>query len=139
MKPLEVFKNSSYSCVMSNNNSIVCALSGIGVKPLISTYTNYPNMMSGAVIADKVIGKAAAMIAVAGGAAYVYGEVMSESGFEYLTKHNISASYGTLVPGILNRTKDGSCPIEASVIDISDSDEGIKAIRATIAVLMARK
>ncbi|MBQ1327343.1 MAG: DUF1893 domain-containing protein [Eubacterium sp.] len=52
---------------------------------------------SGYSVADKMVGKAAAMLFVKAGIKNVYGRVMSNAGFDYLMRHDVDASYGTLV------------------------------------------
>ena len=95
--------------------------------------------MKNAEIFDKVIGKAAAMVAVLGGVRAVYGQVMSLPGKAYLEHHGITPSWGELVPAVVNRTGDDMCPLEKSVCGMEDPVEGIAALRETVARLMAGK
>lgn len=139
MKAIELLKSTGYSCIIVKSGRVVAALSGLGVKPIISTLDRYPQMLEGAQVADKVIGKAAAMLLVKAQAAEVYGEIMSQSAVGYLKAHNIPHSYGELVALIQNRSMDGSCPLEQAVAPIDGLDAGIEAIRQTIARLMAGK
>lgn len=53
--------------------------------------------LSGYSVADKMVGRAAAMLFVKNGIKNVYGRVMSNEGFDYLMRHDVDASYGTLV------------------------------------------
>lgn len=139
MKAIDTLKSTNYSCVIAKSGTVVAALNGLGVKPIISTLDRYPQMLAGAELADKVIGKAAAMLLVKAGAAYVYGDIMSKGAEDYLRRNNMPYSYGELVELIQNRTMNGSCPLEQAVATIDDLDEGITAIRQTIARLMAAK
>ena len=132
-----VLQQGNYSCVVSKE-VVIFAVRGIGVKPLLNAYDRYPDSLNGAFIADKVIGKAAAIFALLGGAKEVYGQVMSQAADQFLTARGLPHSYGTMVPFIENRTKDGICPIEQSVLSLSDPLEGLAEIRTTIAALMAK-
>ena len=108
---------------------------GRGVMPLLDFYDHSPKQFSGAVVADKVIGRAAAMIAIRGGVRAVYGEIMSEDALELLEEHGIPAAYGQLVPRILNAKRDGLCPLEQSVAGIDDPARALAALRRRIAQL----
>lgn len=133
-------RSGAQSCVVLQKGRAVYSALGMGVRPLMQLYkTGQSGLLNGAIVADKVIGKAAAMLLVRGQVAGVYGEVMSEAGRAYLAAHSVPCAWGTLVPLIQNRTKDGPCPIERSVLGIDDAEEGFAAIEQTIAALMAQK
>lgn len=89
--------------------------------------------------ADLIVGKAAAMLFVKAGIAEVYGETMSEAGAEYLKSHGIPYSFGTFTDRIVNRKGDGICPMEQTVADISDPEEGYQALKQKILELSANK
>ena len=110
---------------------------GRGVMPLLDFYDRSPKHLAGAVVVDKVIGRAAAMIALRGKARAVYGETMSEDALELLETHGVPAAFGQLVPRILNAKRDGLCPLEQSVAGIDDPARALKALRRRIAELQA--
>ena len=78
--------------------------------------------------ADKIVGKAAALLFVLAGVRAVYGEVMSEAGLQVLQKHQVPCSYSTLAPYIINRKGDGICPMEETVQTISDPKAAFHAL-----------
>lgn len=77
---------------------------------------------------DKVIGKAAAMLMVYGGVKKIHALIISEHALQILQAHNISISYDTLVPYIINRKKDGMCPMEQAVLSIQDIDQAYQLL-----------
>ena len=87
-----------------------------GIKSLLSVQPE----LAGAAVADKVVGKAAAMMMVRGGVAEVYAEIISEPALKVFEAHGVPCSYGTLVPNIINRNKTGICPIEQAVLGVDD-------------------
>ncbi len=117
------------------DGEVVHSSSGRGIAPLIALYDAQPALLSGAAVADKVIGKAAAMILVKAGTSAAYGAVMSETGRDYLLSRGVTTGCGCLVARIANRSGDGLCPIEQSVLDEFDPDAGLEKIRARIAEL----
>jgi len=134
----ERIKTGKAACVLMHGGVIVGEASGMGVKPILQFLENEPDLLKGADAADKVIGKAAAILLVLGGVQYVYGEIMSEAGRDFLKSHGVACSCGRLVARITSRDGTGMCPLEMSVADIDDPQAGYKAIKETIAVLMAK-
>lgn len=110
-----------------------------GIKPLMVFLRQDKDFFKHAAIADKIIGKAAALLMILGGAEQVYGEIMSESAIKILDENHIPYEFGTTVPYIKNRTDTGMCPMEETVKEISSPQEAFDALEKTIAVLMASK
>lgn len=123
-------------CVLVKGGTLE-ARRGRGVMPLLEFYDQTPKRFSGAVVVDKVIGRAAAMIALRGKVRAVYGEIMSEDAFELLESRGVPAAYGQLVPRILNAKRDGLCPLEQSVAGIEDPERALKALRRRIVEMKA--
>jgi hypothetical protein len=108
-----------------------------GVAPLIEWLTNDINI-TGFSAADKIVGKAAALLFVLGGVREVYSPVMSETAVDVFTRYGIATEYETLVPIIINRTGTGPCPMEQAVTNIENPSEALKAIQNTLADLQSR-
>lgn len=85
--------------------------------------------LTGTSCADKVVGKAAALLMQKAGVATLYAGIISEPATKVLTDAGIEYEYGTLVPRIQNRKGDGLCPMESAVMDISDADEAYAVLR----------
>lgn len=105
-----------------------------GVKPLIGFINDGINL-NGYSLADKIVGKAQAMLSVKAGIVEVYAKVMSKAGAKILDKYNIPYSYETLVDEIINRKGDDICPMEKTVKDIDDLDEAYKALKEKVLTL----
>ena len=131
----EMIQRNRAECVIVKNEKIAAVERGRGVNPLLKLYDEHREIMQNAVIVDKVIGRAAAFIAIKGNVAEVYGKIMSEDAVSLLTAHKIRYSYGLLVPRILNRNRDALCPLEASVVNINEPELALKSLRKKIAEL----
>lgn len=123
-------------CVVLKSGEIVHAGHGRGVGPLLRLYDSSPESLDGSVLVDKVIGRAAAFMAILGGVARVHGLVMGRGAEELLSSHGIEASHDRLVECIMNRSNDGPCPLEMAVSGIQEPEEALAAMRARIAELM---
>jgi len=103
-----------------------------GVKPILQLLDNDKSLLINASIADRVIGRAAALLMALGGVKQVYGKVMSRPGYDALKQHGIGIGFGELVDNIRNKTETGLCPIEQSCIETDDPLEAKKIIITTI-------
>ncbi len=134
MTDLEKAKN----ILINNNNTCVLVLgdavyssSERGVKPLLDFLDSKTNF-KGFSAADKTIGAGAAHLYLLLGVEAVFGKVISQSALDILKSANIKTEYENLVPYIINRKGDGMCPIEKAVKDITNSDEALNTINATL-------
>ncbi len=119
-------------CILISGNDMIAGERGRGVNPLLGLYDCQRKNMEGATVVDKVVGRAAAAIAICGKVRHVHGEVMSRDAAAFLKQHGITASHNLLVDRILNRKRDGLCPLEASVQGIDDPEKAVAAIRQKI-------
>lgn len=117
-----------YTCVVCREETTYTATDR-GVKPLLNWVNDGLNL-SGFSAADRVVGRATAFLYVLLVVKEVYANVMSKPAAEVLALHGISASYSTLTDGIINRKGDGPCPFEAAVMDYSDPELALNAIRS---------
>lgn len=99
-----------------------------GVIDLYTLVTDAPMFLKGGKLADRVIGRGAALLAIKGGVSEVYAHLMSESALDVLRRANVQTSYSTLQPHIINRTGDGICPVEQLTQSVDSPDEAYKLI-----------
>ena len=122
-------------CVVITADRRLVAERGRGVSPLLKLYDRHAAEMTNAIVVDKVIGRAAAAVAILGKAKHVHGEVMSEDARAFLEANGVSAGHTLPVPRILNAKRDGLCPLERSVEGITDPAAAVAALRRRIAEL----
>lgn len=103
-----------------------------GVAPLLQLLEEGRDVSNHSA-ADRVVGKAAALLYVLLGVSEVYADVMSAAAQEVFRSHGIACSCETLTERIEGRAGDGFCPMETAVWDISDPAEGLHAIRQKLA------
>ena len=99
-----------------------------GVKPLLHLLTEKKGFLKGASVADKVIGKAAALLMVLGEIKEVHTLIISEPAIKVFEKYNIPCFYDKKVDRIINRTGDGLCPMETLCLDVDDPQEAFNLI-----------
>lgn len=123
---------SGHSLALCQENGVLTAYDGRGVSDLLCLVTEYPEMLSGSLAADKVVGKGAAALLALGGVREVYATLMSQPALAMLEKYGIIASYGTLAPHILNRRGDGFCPVETLCAPCQTAEECLPKIKQFI-------
>ena len=98
-----------------------------GVMPMLG-FLREGRDLFGFCAADRVVGRAAAMLFAKAGVRAVHAEVMSDGAAALLAAHGIDASCDVRTAAIENRQKTGLCPMESAVAGIEDIDAGIAAI-----------
>ncbi len=111
-KAIDRLHDERLSCVVLTACGETFTFDNKGVKDLHNLYTRNRDILRGAFVADKVIGKGAAAILIEGGVTEVYTDVISESAKELIDTSAIVLQYILLVPQIINRTSTDICPIE---------------------------
>ena len=103
-----------------------------GVKPLLHLLSEKKGFLKGASVADKVIGKAAALLMVLGEIKEVHTLIISEPAIKVFEKYNIPCFYDKKVERIVNRTGDGLCPMETLCLDVEEPKEAFEKIMGFI-------
>lgn len=93
-----------------------------GIKPIYKLAKEMKEIAKDGVLADKVIGKGAALLCKYIGIKEVYGELISESAIKLLEDENIKFSYLNTTEYIKNRDNTDLCPIENMAMNIEDGE-----------------
>jgi hypothetical protein len=125
-------------CVVCKDNHVLTS-NLKGIRPWIKWLRENPELLEGAVVVDKVVGKAAAMLMIVSKIKTLYTPVISENALQYLSSQIIDFSYDRTVAYIKNNEKNGLCPMEQTVIDVDDAHQGYQLLLEKIAILMAQK
>ena len=99
-----------------------------GVRPLLELIGENGSL-KGWSAADKVVGRAAALLYAYLGVDAVFAEVLSKFAEEVFLAHGIAYTYETFTESIVNRKGDGPCPMEQATRGILDPEEGLVAVR----------
>ena len=135
-KARSLLETGDFTCVACLEDQVHTATER-GVKPLLN-WLDCGFDLHGFSAADRVVGRATAFLYVLLGVREVYASVMSRPAAEVLTAYGIAAHPGKLVEGIINRRGDGPCPFEAAVMEITDAQDALDAIRKTMAQMQSR-
>lgn len=129
-RAVTLLHSDSYTCILCDRDRILTSRSN-GIAPLLTRIEDKEDLR-GMVCADKIIGKAAAMLLLYGGVCAVHGDVLSVRAKALLEREGVAVSYSVLTDGIINRKGDGPCPMEQAVADLTDPAEAPRVLRATL-------
>ena len=115
------------SCIIRNNGT-TRTFHERGVKDLHRLLMQEPEILSGASLADKVVGKGAAALMIAGEVAWVYADVISQAAMELFEQSRIEVQYAEIVPNIINRAGTDICPVEKLCRDCKTAAECLPLI-----------
>ena len=95
-----------------------------GIQPLLIQIKK--KSLKNAVVVDKVIGKAAALLMVYGKVKQVHTNIIAKDAIPVFDKYNVEYSYNEVVEYIQNAKKDGLCPMEQKVLNVNSPKKAYK-------------
>ena len=128
---VERLHHGAHSLVVGKGED-VRTFDGRGVSDLYRLLREEPSVLTGASVADKVVGKAALALMILGGVKEVFADVVSRQALALCEERGIEVRYGTLVPYIVNRAQTGWCPMEIRCRDCATPEECLKKIEQFI-------
>ncbi|HOA33149.1 MAG: DUF1893 domain-containing protein [Clostridiales bacterium] len=123
-KAVSKLHDSGCAIVVANGEKVI-ASAETSLKPLIEIVKTSPEILRGAAVADKIVGKAAALLLVHSGVREVYAEILSDFAVPVLERAGIQYHYNKKVPFIKNRAGDDTCPMEKKVLYIDDPETAV--------------
>lgn len=121
--------NTNGASLLVRNNGLTTQYQSRGVEDLMTLISNEPARLRGAVVADKMIGKAAAALLIYGGVKQVYTNLICTPARKMLEEASITVVATEEVPQILNRDKTDQCPMDARLENINDPQQAVEILR----------
>jgi len=123
-------KEKSLTLSIVKDGNILFETSANGVSGFLTAIEKCGEKLVGASVADKIAGKAIALLCVYAKIEAVYAVVLSKEAKAVLDRHAIYHEFDELVENILDSKRRGVCPFEKSVMDVSDSKKAYNRLRA---------
>lgn len=127
----ETLHAGQYSCVIAHGTEIR-TFRQRGVADLYDLLQYDAPFLQGAIVADKVVGKAAAALMILGNVRLLHADVISQPALQLLQAAGLKTQAGKVVPFIENRAKDGWCPLEKASYSLQSVDEIFQVIQTFI-------
>lgn len=105
---------------------------GRGVQDLYRLLSKNPEVLNGASVADKVVGKGAAALMVLGKVQEVFAHLISTPALALLREAGVSVRFNQEVPYIINRQGSGPCPVETLCQPCATAEECLPKIEGFV-------
>ncbi len=125
------------SCIVLRAQETETEVLGRGIAPLLQLYDR--GVLRDAIVVDKIVGRAAAMLMVDAGVSACHALTMSRGAWDCFFAAGIPAQYEQLTEGIINRNGDGPCPMEYAVQSVENPAQAVTVIRETLRSLRAER
>jgi hypothetical protein len=122
----------SLAFALVRDGTLIASGKDYGVRQLLAATERLGTAIRGASLADKVVGKAVALIVAHSGIREVDTTIASEGAVALLKGRGIPLHVRTVVPFIRNRRGDGLCPMEQTTLPYDDPAIGVARLREFI-------
>ena len=133
-RALAVLRNTDASFVYVTEEAVLTS-EFKGIRRLLALVNEQTSLAEG-FVADRIVGKAAALLMVLQGAKYVYADAVDKPALAVFRAHGVNVLFRKLVPIIINRSGDDICPMEKAVLAIDDPQEAFTVLSETVKKLM---
>ena len=118
----ELLKDEDLALIVIKNGQVVFKSKDRGIKPMYILATEMKELSKDGSLADRVIGKGAALLCGYIGIKEVYTDLISEGGINTLEKYKIPYTMEKSCLYVKNREQTGYCPIEKLSLDIDNPE-----------------
>ncbi len=129
---IQQIEENQVGLIVLQKERIVFSAATPGIRAALLLHDQHPELLQNAVVIDRVIGRAAAMIFSHGGASAIYGSVMSQAAQVELLQKGVETRANHLVDAIINRRGDGLCPMEKAILGIIEPEQALSRLRQTV-------
>ncbi len=136
MDDLELAKTQLYTKNLTlsivKNGQILLETNSHRISGFIGAIEKFNGELKGASVADRVAGKAVALLCVYSGISRVYAEVLSEKAKAVFEGNGVEYEWKKLVDNVLDVNRAGVCPFETLAADISDPKDSYPKFKALL-------
>jgi hypothetical protein len=126
MKDLEIakrrLKEGDLSFVVVKNGKIIFETNLSGLRGFLQAIKSLDKELTDSSIADRVIGRAAALLSAYSHVSAVFAVTISEEGIKVLKDNNIAYYFENYVQKILNSEKCDMCPFEKLTMHLTPAE-----------------
>lgn len=116
-----------WSCVIGKGNEMR-TFSRRGVADLYNILITEPELLDGAFVADKVVGKGAAALMVLGKISRLHTHIISTPALDLLHNAGVLTEFDIEADYIINRDRTGRCPVETLCDGLTEPEEMLPLI-----------
>jgi len=125
-------KSRKTNLVIVKNGAVLYQSTASGMKGLLQAIEEYDRDLAGTAVADKIVGRAAAMLCVYSSVKSVFAITMTEGALRLLTNNRVANKFERYVRRLMNSQGTDICPFERAIRDIDDPKEAFKKLRSLV-------
>jgi hypothetical protein len=133
MTDLDIAKSELYeenlTLAIVKNSEVLFETKNHRISGFLDAVEKLGDRLEGASLADRVAGKAIALLCVYAKIREVYAAVLSRKAHAVFEQNKISVQWRELVDNVLNADKTGMCPFEKAAVNISDPEKAYKSFK----------
>jgi len=126
----ERLSEKSLTLSIVKNGEIIFETALSGISGVLEAIEKFGDGLEGASVADRVTGKAIALLCVYAKVKAVYAIILSKGAKSVFEKHAVYHEWKELVENILDVKKAGICPFEKLANEISNPKDAYKRLKA---------
>jgi len=123
-------KENNFNLVIVKNGKVVFGTESQGINGLLQAIEKLGKELIGSSVADRIVGRAAAILCAYFKASSVFAVTISEEGEKMLKENEISYQFENRVPNILNYERTDVCPFEKHVMSLTKPEEAYEKLKA---------
>ena len=135
----EILKEEKLSLVIVKNGEVIFSSGSPGINSILQAIESLGDYISGASVADKVVGKAAALLFTYSRIKGAYAVTLSIEGLNVLRKNRILIEYEELVPRILDKSGKNICPFEEIVLRVESPSQAYEELKRLAEEIMRKQ
>ncbi|HUK84702.1 MAG TPA: DUF1893 domain-containing protein [Candidatus Acidoferrum sp.] len=137
MKDIEIAKkqllDKNLTLAIAKKGQVIFQTDSHRISGFVNAIDTLGTQLNGASVADRVAGKALALLCVYAEISEVYAEILSKKAQSLFEENNVACEWKKLVDNVLDLNKTSMCPFEkaaANIIDPKDSYAKFKVLLA---------
>lgn len=143
MNDLNIAKSSlsqkGLTLIIVKNGTVLFETGSHRISGFLGAIEQFGVRLEGASVADRVVGKAIALLCVYAGIREVYAEVLSRKAQAVLEENGVRCGWKELVDTILDLNRSDVCVFEKAAADISDPEKAYATFKALLQSFKAGK
>jgi hypothetical protein len=136
MQDLEIAKNQLYdkhlTLAIAKKGQVLFQTDLHRISGFIRAIDQFGAQLNGASVADRVAGKALALLCVYAGISQVYAEVLSKKAKVIFEENQVVCEWKELVNNVLDLSKTGVCPFEKAANFVSNPKDTYVVFKALL-------
>ena len=128
----EIITKEDVSVVVVQYGKIWSKKKGKGIRPILEVVDELGQDIKGAVIGDRILGKASSLLCRYSKVGGVYSPQGTKTAIALLIMGGIPCQIDQLIPQITNKSGNGLCPFEKLLRDVNEPEEAYNILRKKV-------